>query len=312
MQKNCHKQAEGELAYAKKHNLTAIASTDPDYPPLLGEMADYPHVIYVLGNVEALKMRTVSMVGTRTISPYGQTMCERLVRGLSERVPGVCVVSGLAFGIDAACHRAAMRYGAATVAAVANALPEITPASNAGLGRDIVESGGAIVTELHSNSKQTGDFYIPRNRIIAGLSSGTVVVEAAHGSGALTTADFAVGYNRTVMAVPGRATDSVAWGCNSLIKSQKAAMVCTAEDIIRAIGWDFEHADVGELSHCEPAISAAQKGLLGCFKSGEATSVDTLCELTALSYNTLAPMLLELEFAGKIQRLPSGFYERVS
>ncbi len=238
-------------------------------------------------------------------------------------------------------------------AVVANSLPGVTPAQHSDLAREIVARGGAIVSELHSASKQTGDFYIPRNRIIAALTEGTVVVEAAGGSGALSTADMALGYNRVLMAVPGRATDSAAWGTNLLIKSEKAVMVCSGDDVVRALGWDLRnvagadldgtdfgtagHAaasggvallrpgwlrsaaakaansrETGGLSAATGGLSDAATGLLKCFVGGDATSVDSLIEITALVYSELAPLLLELEFAGRIRRLPGGSYEKIS
>jgi len=304
--------ARREMAYIERHDITALAATDPEYPPLMREMGDPPHVLYVRGEAKALSLRCVSMVGTRKISSYGQTMCDRLVGELAERVPDLCIVSGLAFGIDVHCHRAALRHGVPTVAVIASALPDVTPAQHADVARDIVERGGAIVTECHSGSKQTGDFYIARNRIIAGLAAGTVVVEAPHGSGALSTAGFAADYDRTVMAVPGRATDSAAFGSNLLIKSERAAMVCSGEDIIRALAWDIYDPAVGERPAKKAVgLSPAAEGLLACFRSGDALSVDALGELTALPHTALAPLLLELEFAGRIRRLPGGSYEKI-
>ncbi|MDR2894588.1 MAG: DNA-processing protein DprA [Alistipes sp.] len=312
IRREAHRQAEAELEYVARNALAAIASTDSEYPALLREATDPPHVLYVRGSVEALGMRCVSMVGTRQISAYGQTMCDRLVRELAERVPGLCIVSGLAFGVDVHCHRAALRYGVPTVAVVANTLPEVTPAQHADVARDIVAHGGAIVSECHSNSRQTGDFYLSRNRIIAGLSEGTVVVEAPHKSGALSTAEFALGYQRIVMAVPGRATDSAAFGSNGLIKSERAAMVCSGEDIVRALAWDLYVPEVGEKPRSVPAgLSADAAGLLGCFRSGDEVSVDALGELTALDYSSLAPLLIELEFAGRVRRLPGGNYTAI-
>jgi DNA processing protein len=308
-----HKQAEKELKYLDKHNITAFASTDVDYPHLMREMNDPPHVLYVRGNVDVLQLRCLSMVGTRRVSQYGQMMCDRLVRELAARVPYLCIVSGLAFGVDVNCHRAAMRYDVPTVAVVANALPDVTPAQHTNIARDIVERGGAIVTELHSQSKQAGDFYVPRNRIIAGLGEGTVVVEADHKSGSLSTADFALGYNRTLMAVPGRATDEVAFGVNNLIKSNKAQMVCSGEDVVRAMMWDVTVAEIGEKpAKTAPQISTDARGLLGCFESGNAYQVDRLAELTALGLAELAPLVLELEFAGAIRKLPGGMYQKIS
>lgn len=118
------------------------------------------------------------MVGTRNATPYGQTMCNRLVEGLAAQVPGLCIVSGLAFGIDVAAHRAALAAGVPTVAVLANPLPEVTPAQHTAVARDILDHGGALVTELHSQTRQNGTAYIARNRIIAGLSAGCIVVES--------------------------------------------------------------------------------------------------------------------------------------
>lgn len=308
--KECHRQAEKELKYVAKNGLAAIASTDDEYPPLMREMNDYPHVLYVRGNAGALRARGLSMVGTRNISRYGQDMCDSLVRELAERVPGLSIVSGLAFGADVACHRAAIRYGLTTVAIVANALPEVTPSQHSDIARDFIDRGGAVISEYHSNSKQTGDFYVARNRLIAGMSEGTVIVEADTGSGALHTARFALGYDRQLMALPGRANDKMAKGCNNLIKNNSAQMVCSGEDIIRALSWDFNVPEIGERPK-RPAVevSADAQGLLGCFADGDTVSTDRLGELTALGHGELAPLLLELEFAGMVRKLPGGFYE---
>ncbi len=311
--KTMHRQAERELEYVRKHGLTAVASTDEDYPPMMREMADYPHVVYVMGDVGVLGRRCVSMLGTRKLSTYGQTMCDRLVRELAEREQDLCVVSGLAFGADVNFHRAALRYGVPTVAVIPGALPEIVPAQHSRIAREIVEQGGALVSEYHSNSKQNGNFYLARNRIIAGLSAGTVVVEAPHKSGALETAELALGYDRVVMAVPGRATDEVAWGVNGLIKSNRAQMVCSGEDVIRAHMWDIDVEEIGARPVRQVAqISGDAAGLLTFFESGNAVSVDDLGERTALGHSVLAPILLELEFAGRVKRLPGGLYEKLS
>ena len=163
--------AEKEMAHCRRHGITPVASTDENYPPLLREIPDYPHVIYVQGDPTALCGTMISMVGTRGRTSYGERMCRELVAGLAERVHGLCVVSGLAFGIDGDCHRAALACGAATVAVLANALPGVTPSAHASLAREILASGGALVTELHSRTRQNGSFFLARNRIIAALLS---------------------------------------------------------------------------------------------------------------------------------------------
>ena len=158
--------AEKELEHCRRNGIAAIASTDPEYPPLLREIPDYPHVLYIKGDTAALSARCLSMVGTRNATPYGQTMCNRLVEGLAAQVPGLCIVSGLAFGIDVAAHRAALAAGVPTVAVLANPLPEVTPAQHTAVARDILDHGGALVTELHS---QHSHRWSP-HRINAGLA----------------------------------------------------------------------------------------------------------------------------------------------
>ncbi len=310
LRKNHHMEAEAELRYMKKHGIEAVASTDGDYPPLLGECADYPHVLYVRGNVGALGLRALSMVGTRTITPYGQRMCDVLVWRVSELVPGTAVVSGLAFGVDAHSHRAAIKYGLPTVAVVANALPGVMPAQNASLADEIVSSGGAIVTELHSGTKQNGAYYIPRNRIVAGIGEGTVVVESAAGGGAMTTADFAHGYERTVMAVPGRAGDRCSEGANMLIRRRRAAMVCSGDDIVHELGWDI--AVAGKVPrHAKETITLSndERLLLGCFGEGEAVDMDVLSMRSGIAIGQVAALLMNLEIGGAVRALPGKRYE---
>ena len=286
--------AEKELDHCRRNGITAIASTDAEYPPLLREIPDYPHVLYVRGSIEALSSRCISVVGTREATPYGQTACNRLVEGLAERVPGLCVVSGLAFGIDVAAHRAALAAGVPTVAVVANPLPGVTPAQHTDVARDILAHGGALVTELHSQSKQNGNFYLARNRIIAGLSAGCIVVESADTGGSLYTAHCADAYNRTVMAVPGRITDRA------------------SADVIRELMWDLgENPATLRAKPSTPELTPDEAGLLGCFRTDDPLSVETLGELSGLNPGELATLLVGLELAGAVRQLPGNRYMKL-
>lgn len=301
--------AEREWSYCRKNGITVVVSTDPEYPSLLREIPDYPHVLYVRGNTAALSMRCVSIVGTREATPYGQRMCNELVRGLAERVPEVCVVSGLAFGIDVAAHRAALAAGAKTLAVVANALPDVTPSQHESVARDIVDAGGAIVSELHAQVKQKGTFYLARNRIIAGLSSGTVVVESPCAGGSLMTAHCADGYDRSVLAVPGRAVDAASRGTNLLIRNKKAQLVMSAEDIITELMWDIGPAGVGPRPKSQtPELTADEAGLLACFRSSDPLSTEELGTLCGLGAGEMSVLLLGLEMAGAIRQLPGNRY----
>ena len=304
--------AEKELAYCRRNGIAAIASTDPEYPPLLREIPDYPHVIYVRGSVEALSARCISVVGTREATPYGQTACNRIVEGLAERVPGLCIVSGLAFGIDVAAHRAALAAGVPTVAVLANPLPGVTPAQHTDVARDILAHGGALVTELHSQSKQNGNFYLARNRIIAGLSAGCIVVESPDSGGSLFTAHCADAYDRTVMAVPGRITDRASSGTNHLIRNRKAQLVLTADDVVRELMWDLgENPSRLRPKPATPELTPDEAGLLGCFRTDDPLSVEALGELSGLNPGELATLLVGLELAGAVRQLPGNRYMKL-
>ena len=304
--------AEKELAYCRRNGITAIASTDPEYPALLREIPDYPHVLYIKGDTEALSARCISIVGTREATPYGQTVCNRLVEGLAERVPELSVISGLAFGIDIAAHRAALAAGVPTVAVVANPLPGVTPAQHTDVARDILARGGALVTELHSQSKQNGNFYLARNRIIAGLSAGCIVAESPDSGGSLFTAHCADAYNRTVMAVPGRITDRASAGTNHLIRNRKAQLVLTADDVIRELMWDpGENPAMLRAKPPTPELTPDEAGLLGCFRTDDPLSVETLGELSSLNPGELATLLVGLELAGAVRQLPGNRYMKL-
>ena len=312
LKKNFHSQAEKEIKYMERNSLSGVSSTDPEYPALLRECPDYPHVLYVRGDVRALRGRMLSMVGTRTATPYGQRMCDVLVGRMSELDRNLCIVSGLAYGVDGDCHRAALRYGLKTVAVIANPLPDITPSQHRALAEDIIASGGAIVSELHSQTKQNGSYFIPRNRIIAGIGEGTVVVESPSSGGSLSTAELAESYDRTVMAVPGRAGDRCSEGPNLLIKRRRAAMVTSGDDVFHEMGWDIVvpgRVPVGAAQM--PLLSAAEKRVMECFGEGETVDVDTLALRSGTAVGELTGILLSLEIGGVVRPLPGKIYEKI-
>lgn len=303
--------AEREMAYCRRNHIEIIASTDPDYPPLLRETPDFPAVLYVMGERRVLSQRCLTIVGTRQATPYGQTMCSRLIDGLAERVPRLCIVSGLAFGIDVAAHRAALAAKVPTVAVLANALPGVSPAQHAGVARDILAEGGALVTELHSQSKQKGNFYLARNRILAGLSAGCIVVESPDSGGSLFTAHSADSINRTVMAVPGRATDRSSAGTNHLIRNRKAQLVLSADDVIRELMWDLgEDPATFRPSAPTPELTAGETQLLGHF-TDDPVDLETLAARSGLDPGELAALLVGLELSGAIRQLPGNRYMKL-
>lgn len=315
--------AEKELRYCEKNHLIAIASTDEIYPPLLREIPDYPHVLYVMGNPEVLSSRCLSIVGTRQATPYGQIVTSQLVEALSSRVSNLSIVSGLAFGIDVAAHRAALAAGVPTVAVLANALPKVMPSQHTDIARDIVEQGGTLISEVHSQCNPKGMGYLARNRIIAGLSEGCVVAESADHGGSLVTASYADGYNREVMAFPGRATDKTSRGTNFLIQRQKAHLILSAEDVLRELNW--EHLSEGEgrnetqgkgeallreerKKSVEMTLTREEEQLLSCFEGGDAVDMMELTSKSGFDPGMLSTLLIGLELSGAIKQLPGNRY----
>lgn len=302
-------EAERELAYCSRQGITPLCSTNPAYPSLLREADDYPVVVYVCGSVEALSRPSVAFVGTRKMSGYGQRMCEELISSLKELVPDVSIVSGLAYGIDGASHRAALMAGATTVGVLANALPSVAPVANERLAAEMVAQGGALLTELNSQTKQNGRYFIPRNRIIAALCAGVVVVESAESGGSLSTAAFADGYNRQVMAVPGRASDGNSRGCNMLIRNRKAQMVLSGEDIARELMWEWGFDKEPSRPRASIPLTSEEQAFMALFDS-EPIGIDELGERSGLSSGALTLMLMNLELSGAVRALPGKRYEK--
>ena len=229
---------------------------------------------------------------------------------MAELAAGTAVVSGLAYGIDAAAHRAALRYGLRTVAVIANPLPGVTPVQHRALAHDIAERGGAVVTELHSRTRQNGAYFIPRNRIIAGMGEGTVVVESPAGGGALSTAALADGYGRIVMAVPGRAGDRCSAGANRLIMERRAAMVCSGDDIVRELGWDIACPGFIPVRESPPVLNGDERRIMECLHDGEAADMDTLALRSGIPIGQISAVLLGLELGGMVRALPGKRYEK--
>ncbi len=283
---------------------------DPDYPPLLAQAEDAPVVISVLGDVRALSARAVAVVGSRNASANGQRMAETLARDLV--LADLLVVSGMARGIDAAAHEGAMREGY-TVACVAGGLDQPYPPEHAPLQARIAQHG-AVVTEAAIGTAPQARHFPRRNRIIAALSLGVVVVEAAMRSGSLTTARMALDYNRDLFAVPGSPLDPRCRGANDLIR-QGARITETADDVLEGLrrptplglrepASPYAEGD-GEAPVDAPAEQIAIR-VLPNLMGPSPTSVDDLirrCQLPAAAVNAA---LLDLELAGRVQMLPGN------
>lgn len=289
------------LRRLREKNIRIMTVLDEHYPVLLKEIAQPPWVLYVLGSVSLLKdPAAIAIVGTRRPTPYGKKVAHRLAYGLAER--RFTVVSGMALGIDAEAHKGALAAGGRTVAVLGCGVDVIYPKSNRPLYRELIHSG-AVISEFPPGTAPRPGHFPQRNRIISGLSRGTVVVEAQEKSGSLITADMSVDQNRDVFAVPGPITSSRSVGTNRLIQ-QGAVCVTSVEDILA------EYPDMAAKTN-QPVQTAAAHAQLTMEEAAvlehleaEPVHLDELCSLTSLSVTELHPVLLSLQVKRLIKQLP--------
>ncbi len=296
--------AEREIALHEDFGAKLIASCEPDYPTYLAAIEDAPPIISVRGNIAALHKKCLGIVGARNASLNGRKLAEIIARDLGKA--GYIVVSGLARGIDTAAHKGSVETGA--VAVLAGGVDNIYPPENAGLYEQISENG-CIVAEMPFGSEPRAQHFPRRNRIISGLSLGVAVIEAALQSGSLITARMALEQGREVFAVPGSPLDPRAGGTNRLLK-QGATLIQNAEEIIEALPMGFAFADSAKNDNFTPlpatdTIKQTDNIRLQIIDniSTSPTEVDELIRECHVSAPLVLTVLLELELAGKIQRM---------
>ena len=229
-------QAAKEIEFLERHQISALYFEDAEYPARLKECEDAPILLYSRGSEGLNTQRALSVVGTRKASSYGKELCRKIVLDLGSMISDLVIISGLAFGIDVIAHRAALEAGIPTVAVLGHGLSTLYPNAHRETAKKICQQG-ALVTDFHSGMGPERNNFLRRNRIIAGMADATLVVESAASGGALITAAMASSYQLDVLAVPGRATDERSKGCNRLIKSNVAALVESADDVIKHLNW---------------------------------------------------------------------------
>ena len=280
--------------------IRTIHSTAAAYPARLRQLHDPPAQIYVIGPLEsALAQPCLAVVGSRKMTAYGKQVTDQLTETVSRR--GVTIVSGLAYGVDAQAHQAALQAGGITVAVLASGLDQITPLGNEWLGRKVLEQGGALVSEYPPGTPAMKHSFVARNRLIAALSDAVLIPEAAVNSGSLHTAQYALDLGRSVMAVPGSINSSLSEGANNLIKSG-AVPVTSAADITHTlgIGSPAEQARLFGSSH--------EENKLLVLMSEGTTDAKQLLELSQLEPSVFNQTLTMLEITGRIYALGGGHW----
>lgn len=300
-----------ELEYIQKHHIQIITEENDVYPENLRQCFDRPFLLYVFGNLGNLTEKSIGIVGTRKATPLGIDNCRKLIHGIKEAGVSGTIISGLAVGIDAAAHTAALETEMPTVAVLAHGLDMIYPKNHAPMARRIVDSGGALVTEYIPHSTMVPENFVDRNRIIAGISMATVVIESGAKGGSLVTAEFANNYNRDVFAFPGRVNDKYSQGCNALIKANKAALIENHEDLIQAMNWGSKPKTINTQLSLFQELSADEQQIAKLLES-EDKFIDILAIETGMSMQKLSATLLEMEFKGLVKTLPGKRYALTS
>ena len=305
-------RAKKEFEFVSRHSIRVLFLLDDDYPVLLREIPDAPVVLYVIGNANLNAVPSLAMVGTRKCTAYGTSFCGSFVSDIASYYPDAVIFSGLAYGIDASSHIAALDNGLKTVAVVAHGLDTIYPAAHRDLARRIIASGGAIVSEYPSGTRPFQRNFLERNRIVAGLSELTFVIESEVRGGAMSTANQAFSYNREVFALPGRYTDTTSSGTNMLIARNKARIFTSVADLMNCMQWKIPSLNNARppQKNLFPELQGDQAKLYEILRKKKMPmSVDELHIATHLSMPSLMSAITELEFDGVVTRLPGARYE---
>jgi DNA processing protein len=303
--------AEKELLFMDRNQVCSSTIFERDYPERLKQCPDAPLVIYFKGKNVLNAAKVLSIVGTRNATDYGIEQCRKIIRDLTDSNHKVLIISGLAYGIDIQAHMAALQNNQDTVAVLAHGLHTIYPNAHRNIACRITESG-ALLSDFGTGDNPERNNFLKRNRIIAGLSDATLVVESGKKGGALITADLAISYNRDVFAIPGRVNDSLSAGCNMLIKDNKAALVEGFADIKYFLGWD-EKDKRGETHQSKLFIelNPDEQKIVDELKKEEKLSPDILSLRIGMPLSKISAILLNMEFRALVRVLPGNYYRLV-
>ena len=309
------RRAERELEFAQKNGIDAICIGDRRYPSRLRECPDAPLALFFKGAANLNALRVVSMVGTRKSTDYGRQLCNDFIRDLKALCPEVLIVSGLAYGIDIAAHRAALDNQLPTIGVLAHGLDRIYPPVHRNTAVEMLEQGG-LLTEYMSETNPDRQNFVQRNRIVAGMADATIVVESASKGGALITAGLATDYHRDCFAFPGRVGDPYSQGCNALIRDNRASLILSAEDFVKAMSWDLTPATRQTPQAIQRQLfldlSPEEETLIAALRPHrDGLQINTLVVNADIPINRASALLFELEMKGVVKALAGGVYKVV-
>lgn len=299
--------AEEEISFIEKYKITPLFITDKRYPQRLLNCYDSPTILYYRGEADLNASKVIAIIGTRSNTDYGKQMTEVLINDLA--ATNVLIVSGLAYGIDGIAHKAALKNNLPTVGVTAHGLDQIYPSQHIGLAKEMAKNGGGVLTEFRSNTKPDKHNFPIRNRIVAGMSDATIVIETGSKGGSIITAELANGYNKDVFAIPGKLSDSKSAGCNYLIKSNKATLLTDAQELIELMGWEERKPKAKMQKELFIELSEEEKIVVNILKEKEGTHIDELNLRSGLTSSAVAAAMLNLELQNVVSSLPGKLYK---
>lgn len=302
-------KAEEEIKFIEKYKIKTLFLTDKDYPQRLLNCYDSPTLLYYKGEADLNASKIVAIIGTRSHTDYAKQVTEKLVKDLTAQ--NVTIISGLAFGVDAIAHKAAIKNNLPTIAVLGHGLDQIYPPEHASLAKDIVKHGGGLLTEFRSKTKPDKHNFPTRNRIVAGMSDATIVIETGIKGGSMITAELANSYNKDVFAIPGKVTDTKSAGCNYLIKNNKAMLLTDAAELVQVMSWeDNAKSRKEKRSQRELFIelTADEKIIIAILNEKETVAIDEINLKSGLSSSAVAAAILNLELQNVMVSLPGKLY----
>ena len=306
------KRAEVEAKYMEEHKIRAYTLLDDDYPQRLLECADAPLVLYYIGNADLNQTKIISIVGTRQITSYGKDICRKFIRELHEMCPQVLIVSGLAYGVDICAHRESLANGYDTLGVLAHGLDQIYPYHHRDTAAKMVEHGG-LLTEFMTQTNADKVNFVRRNRIVAGISDATIVIESAAKGGSLITAEIAQSYDRAVFAFPGNVNQPFSEGCNNLIRDNGAGLISNAEDFVKAMGWQNDAVRRQALAEgierlLFPELSPEEQKIVSLLQQTNDLQLNIISVKAGFAINQATALLFQLEMKGIVKPLAGGMY----
>lgn len=300
--------AEEEMKFITAGSITPVDFRSPDYPERLKHCHDGPVLLFFSDRATCRSRRVISIVGTRQITAYGTECIRRLIAELAPLDP--VIVSGFAYGVDIAAHQAAMENGLQTFAVLAHGLDRIYPAAHRKYVSRMKASGG-FLTEFRSGTKPEQQHFVRRNRIVAGISEATIVIESAEKGGSLITANLAGDYNREVFAVPGRIHDTYSQGCNALIKTQRAQALTSAADLVYWLNWDLGEEPKPVQKQLFVSLEDEERKIYDFLAANGKGVLDAIALHCGIPIHRLSSLLLQMELKGAVRPWPGKIFEAV-